>query len=921
MKRTMFLAMMLAAVALSGADLVKNDTIEVDGNLSDWEGVRGILAGSWRHSSTPLEWHGPGDASYVMRLAWNEEGLLIGATIYDNDIDQKNDLLELSCSARPNAAPFARDTLRIGIVPPGSKKEAGLKILNLPRSVSGVERVLLSSSVFKGGYRIEMFLPLELIPEYVSPSKSKISIKLKQVDSDQKRIYPQTVTRGAFGKDNGTMIPFSLVEKASKLDAEGLFLGLEIMTADPAMTVHSALIIRLSNGILKKDSKCEFSIGELKKTLTKTDFKKRDDDTWEYSGELDFTTFADGEYPMVFSVDGIPYTQEKFSVLATASQKGVSDTVHRLEQVNLPVLSGKDPWRAMSYAGVISALEWLKWGIEQKAPYAIREAHQEIKTRLAVLEGQPVPAPGSVYRLLELTRNPEAQAVIEYFRERVELRPFKGSAAIYFGSIPLVSAMFDEHRSPEAAAAAFKKINRPFYAKQIPIDGVSVLDVPQALREPAPAYDPETHLLVQTSSNTADVIPFAEAKQRGIESIYIFPGTEAGLAKKIEAEAAKYALKSHNGVRMGDVISRVAFAGNPDDSGYGKKVVKLKKESLQVSPVTGILYFVCGKTLFTLPYVSHDAAKQFASILIAGKPVSVVQRDQIRQSILKAIGRTPRKLAMPSGLEAFCGDNHTHTFLSDGRPTPLTVTSQATYVGLDYHILADHGVYRGARKYVESTLRKFGYLYPAGVGIELNSKWGHMNVYPLTEEGGYSFGPTFEEMVATAHKNNAIIQWNHPDTDYSNLPDYLENGLKGSNLDAWEHYPPHYSKWKREGRLPVLVGGTDTHNGTFHMPERSLMFLPSCDIRAIADGLKAGRIVMVDPWNGAYTVTRGMINKSRWDSDFFFYGADDMIQLAVDVLADNKYLLSLKEKRVAEYFRSIDVKGLIASSSAYCTPK
>ncbi|MBE6407963.1 MAG: hypothetical protein E7038_05085 [Lentisphaerae bacterium] len=231
-------------------------------------------------------------------------------------------------------------------------------------------------------------------------------------------------------------------------------------------------------------------------------------------------------------------------------------------------------------------------------------------------------------------------------------------------------------------------------------------------------------------------------------------------------------------------------------------------------------------------------------------------------------------------------------------------------------------MYETALAYKANTLQKFKLNYPLGVGVEINSRWGHMNVYPVPPEGGYTFGPTFEKMVDAAHTiKGAIIQWNHPDTSYSNLPYYLENGIQETKLDAWEHYPPHYTKWKKEGKLPVLTGGTDTHNGTFHMPERSIMFIPSADCYDIAAGVKNGKIVMMDPWNGAYTITRDMINKSRWDSDLFFYGQDDMIQLAVDVLADLTYLVDLKKKRIAEYLKEVNVRGLINSSDAYETVK
>ena len=352
------------------------------------------------------------------------------------------------------------------------------------------------------------------------------------------------------------------------------------------------------------------------------------------------------------------------------------------------------------------------------------------------------------------------------------------------------------------------------------------------------------------------------------------------------------------------------------------QTVKEDDGNISVSPVTGTFFFEKNGLYFELPYVSRDAALKFAGILLAGKPCTVAQREAIRQDMIRVTGRKPRPLKLPEGIEVFCGDNHSHSFLSEGRPTPLTVTAEAIYIGLDYHILTDHGVFETALKYQEETLKKFGLDYPTGIGVEVNSRWGHVNIYPMKMGNEYSLGPTFKDVVAAAHAiDGAIIQWNHPDTSYSNLPEYLENGIEGSGLHAWEHYPPHYTKWKKEGKLPVLTGGTETHNGTFHMPERSLMFLPSSSCADIAEGVRKNSLVMVDPWNGAYTITRGMVNKSRWDSDLYFYGSDSMIQLAVDALADDDYLLNVKKKRIAQYLEKLDVKGLINSSDAYETVK
>lgn len=826
------LALFLASLNLHAQQIGKLDNnAAADGDFSKWTEIPAIRYGSPEHLSTPLQWNGAEDASMSIKLGW-KEGFLCIAGFINDDSDTPDDKLEIGLNAKPKSGLFAKDTLLLHIVP-GSGKQVfrTVKYKNLPKNVSGCELIEDKFIKKEHGYSFELYIPFTLIPNFISPEKSGISFQARLTDGDQKRIYPQMLDR------TKGMTHFKFAEKAfttpDEKDAE-LYTNLNF----PASILDRKQKYRLeiAENLIKKNGSISLRAGDKKAVFKKSDLKAGEGYLYAES-VLDLTGVPDGDFKVIVSVspDGKDAAQLSITqnavMLAEAASTLLPDTLAHLEKLDLPKLAGKDPFRASSYFAIVSALEWLKWGLIQKQAHAITEADNEIRARLNAIEGRPLPKGGtSVYSLLEMTRNPEAQLVVEYFRERKKQYPFPGSISLHFGNFDLVSCMFSEYKTPEEAVKSLAKIQTLPHVKKSELAGTAIWDVPQTVKEPS-----------------------------------------------------------------GELL---------------------------VSPKTGTFFFTLGNIRFELPYISRDAALKFAGIIISGKAATVEQRDAIRNDILNAIGRTPRKLNLPEGIEVFCGDNHSHTFLSDGRTTPLTVTAQALYLGLDYHIMSDHGVYKGAIKYANDVLNRNGLNFPVGIGIELNSKWGHMNVYPVPAEGGYSFGPTFKDMVDAAHSiSGAVIQWNHPDTDYSNLPEYLANGLAGSGLDAWEHYPPHYSKWKKEGRLPVITGGTDTHNGTFHMPERSVMFIKDANCSSIAKGVKENKIVMLDPWNGAYTITRGMENKSTWDSDLFFYGSDEMIQLAVDCLADKDYLLNIKKKRIAGYLEKVDVKSLVNASDAYETVK
>ena len=60
----------------------------------------------------------------------------------------------------------------------------------------------------------------------------------------------------------------------------------------------------------------------------------------------------------------------------------------------------------------------------------------------------------------------------------------------------------------------------------------------------------------------------------------------------------------------------------------------------------------------------------------------------------------------------------------------------------------------------------------------------------------------------------------------------------GTALEGWEHIPPRYDEWKKAGRLPLVLGATDTHSGFYNYPERTVILAPSSSGSDLAEAIR-----------------------------------------------------------------------------------
>jgi len=171
---------------------------------------------------------------------------------------------------------------------------------------------------------------------------------------------------------------------------------------------------------------------------------------------------------------------------------------------------------------------------------------------------------------------------------------------------------------------------------------------------------------------------------------------------------------------------------------------------------------------------------------------------------------------------------------------------------------------------------------------------GADNAYPLTEPITPEMSPY--ETAKAAHEQGAVIQWNHPgfpESDWALA--HMNTQLDDTGCDAWEHVPPTYDEWKQAGKLPVIVGSTDTHSGACSTPaERTVILAPAPLGPDLAEAVRRGQVVAVE------------IGSSR-----VFYGQDIMFGRFIAALAEGTALKKTKAGRITEALKDADIPALL----------
>lgn len=91
-----------------------------------------------------------------------------------------------------------------------------------------------------------------------------------------------------------------------------------------------------------------------------------------------------------------------------------------------------------------------------------------------------------------------------------------------------------------------------------------------------------------------------------------------------------------------------------------------------------------------------------------------------------------------------------------------------------------------------------------------------------------------------------MIVWNHLGWTGSEWElSRIDIGLSGIEVEVWEHIPFNYYDWKKKAMLPALIGSTDTHDGTFSNPERTIVYSADLKVESIVDAITITQLLFL----------------------------------------------------------------------------
>lgn len=580
-----------------------------------------------------------------------------------------------------------------------------------------------------------------------------------------------------------------------------------------------------------------------------------------------------------------------------------SEISERFRKVDLSALAQKEPFKAAGYMGAAGCVEKLRSGVSSAD--MSRNLH-EVIARLDVLEnGKTDAASDSRLHLLNLTGHPEAQVVIEYPSSR---RYAKNTAEItyYWGSIPLGSVWYMQLNPDDTNAWFTSKKDLCVFDGQTARIRTNACEWSSFyLRD----FDPSRHALFIKkfkNENHPVVLNIEELDFSSLESTFgreslkvtitSLPGCPSNVAETVKTWASKEGLMSlpfEEAIKGDSVLVTGDARKFADKLGISKQNINILSKQAKPSVSFEVLR---GREVFTIwSAPTRTVAEMALRLAMAGKSVLPSEADALRLEIVKAMAPETKECALPDGLRLFCGDTHMHTTFSDGATSPLATALETMYCFMDFAVMSDHNTIESAVQ-TRKLLDKNGFSYPLIVGEEITTGWAHLNAYPLREVILPTLTPS--KTIKAAHRQGAVIQWNHPGyTDSDFEMSHLMTGIAGTKCDAWEHYFWIYDAWKKNGKLPVMVGATDTHSGTFGWPERTLILAPAPEGNDLAEAIRRAKVVMISPQGGN-----------------FFYGSDEMLKYAWSALKEGKALKAEKAEHLKNIFKNADIIGLLMKS-------
>jgi hypothetical protein len=906
-------------------------TPTVDANLHEWAGAASVplhcrsylvpVSPRAARGGRTHEWAGPADAGMEVYAAWSADGLCLAARVTDNSVHNTGyrqrpytqDCVEFVIDGRQGPHLLANGPgaglYRVWVIPPmGDRKTEA--VVNKQDGV--IDDLQVAGRLTAGGYAVEMLIPWKAMPAVAAKRGTRIGLGFALYDCDlvdnkvelgpsltyQGRRNLRDPSEAALWELTDTLPagPEAEVGPLVAIDAPSVITK-EAPASDIKVEVGSAL----SSAVLEMRVSVLDPAGRavLARTVSATALPE----PWSRSkgGQVDWPAKAQPDgictiRAVLLGKDGAVLGAGERPCLILRGF--VEQAVQRIGKADIASMSQRDPFGAAAWLGCASALEQLKSRLVRGGMPEVAQWARQVQCRLDLLEGKDTPLPRSgMCDLLSLGRRADAQVIVECPQQDLAL------ISLVWGSIPLAWAEVRQFPSAALAAESIEGSDDIVAAgEKITLDGVSGRLRSRRLdRDPSSLedFDPQRDvLLLDLKGNNAIALGVDDIDILRCDAACVVPEASEVARKALEAWAARHdrPLQDLEEALRHD---RVLVAGDIKTEALADTIRGMRKRRGTVVDTPAHITLVARDRTVMAVGADRSVAERVARMVLAGRPVTAEQVDELRAAVVKALVPKGGAASRPAATKLYCGDLHSHTFYSDGNCSPAGLALEAIYCGLDFLVMTDHNTIHGAQL-AHRQLREHGLDYPLIVGEEVTASF-HMNVFPLTEK--FPWNLSEDKTIALAHERNAYVQWNHPGFPEPNAWGlaHLKDGISDTSLDAWEHMPAQYEVWRQAGRpVPVLSGTTDTHDCTFAgYSERTIVLASSTDGSVLAAALREGKSVAVLPSDAR-----------------LLYNAEANVNQVWAALAEGKQLKAAKREQLKAALKKADVAGLIRDSDA-----
>ena len=818
-------------------------------------------------------WLGPDDLSGTVKLAYNDDGVLLRAQIRDDDVVNDNphgalyarDAVEFLIATADNTRFACGPTLQLVLAAP--QADGTVRYDSYSQNKADTESFLVAAGRrVAGGYEMQLLLKWGLFGlDKAAATLHGFRFGLHLDDWDSKdnpnaQSQPRAMSLNGlfyFGKP-ALWYPFNL-EEEKKADYDYNMSPYYRPLAIPRLVCDGTL---------------NFS------TPYPVEFDIFDAESGKQLGSIPETTEATFKCP--------PSSKKLEIVTRISNNWGISGYLSHsvtnisgiIQQISPLVVDSSSPDKQAQALGIFSALEFLKYQSDET----------ELAWRMKRLAGEDASKAPKMLRFLNLMGKSDGMAAVEFARNSNE----KATVTISWGTLPISYTTLQQFAN-ENDASCFISEQLAFKRRidQKKLSGVDELWLSRGHRfNDALPWDLDTeHLVTVTSGRDSHrairflpedalaLSPVGYVIHDGAPEAMVDIMRQAGLKQLNETEAAK---------EYGHVVHVGTGNLNTTSSGY-----KYFHSCNGVE--TEIVHARIGKLVIIAAGNILDNTFELLEAIRDNRPITRAEIERWRTRLLDSLGGDAPE-SRDDGRMLHSGEVHAHTNYSDGSGTPGGLLFEALLTGMDFLTITDHGTTIGAEKLTKA-LHKAGCSFPLIIGEEITlSKAYHINFMPLTS--CIQYNQTYNAYVDEAKRQEAIGMLCHPMTYGTNLKKFWYSDFKGTGLDAIERRFEYIDKWRRLGTAPVVLGSTDTHQGIFGHLERSVILTAEPSPQSFVTAVRSHLAGMLAPNLAEYII------------------ADERVSKAVRAaLADNE-LPTLHAHQIADAFAKTDFTTLINESPA-----